>query len=152
MFCVFLSFSIGTCFPLIEPFYWLSLNHLQVAAYIEPPLEDDFKLSEVKMELCFQWSVGPFCHGHYYPVTSVQLLVSLTAEYDGENEESLVGLRQLHHPSTSMAASRVTNAGKLWHYRKSIHKALQPWKPLRKHHMPSIWERPHMLQYLWRLL
>lgn len=61
---------------------------------------------------------GTFCHGHYYAVTSVQLLVSLTAKYDWGNEESLVGLRHLHHPSTSTAASCVTNAGKLWHYRK----------------------------------
>lgn len=91
---------------------------------------------------------GTFCHGHYYPVTSVQLLVSLTAKYDWENEESLWGLRQLHHPSTSTAASCVTNAGKLWHYRRGIHKALQPWKPLRKHHMCSIWERPQVTTVL----
>lgn len=151
VFSIFLSFSIGTCFPLMDPFYWLlespsgcCLHWAPSGSWLQALWSKNGTLFSMICETC--------CHGHYYAVTSVQLLVSLTAKYEWGNAESLVSLRQPHHPFTSMVASCATNVGNMWHYRKGIHKALQPWKPLMKHHMASIWGRPHTLQYLWHLL
>lgn len=56
LFSVLPSFSMGTCFPLVYPLYWLCLNCLQLAVYTEPHLEGDFRLSEVKMDLSFAFN------------------------------------------------------------------------------------------------
>lgn len=158
LFSILLSFSIGTCFPLVYPSYWLCLNCLQVAAYNEPHLEADFKLSEVKMDLSFAfndlWDLLPWslqwCR--FYAVINQPN----SKIWGGGGEWRVTGRFEGSYTVPPLpwlrAVLQMLPSASTWHNRKGFHKALRLWKPLRKHHMALIWERPHTLQYLCHLL